>query len=123
MTSYSPHELIFGRAPHFLIDLALNLKQNAIVCEGNISEYVQRLAQHQQTLFQKAIQVQDKYDARRKEYFDRNRSEADFSLGDHVTWYQISHLTGHQRKMTPNWKGSGKLWKCMERTQPESESW
>ena len=33
MTSYSPHELLFGRSHHFPIDFAFNLKQNVMVCE------------------------------------------------------------------------------------------
>ena len=62
MTGYSPHELIFNRAPKFPIDLLLNLKSNDIEVDGDLSEYVERLAEQQRAVFLNSNRTQAEYD-------------------------------------------------------------
>ena len=80
MTSYSPQELLLGRAPKFPIDLVLNLHQNQMKCEGEIVDYVQQLAEYQLEICARANRVQDGYDARRKKFYDRGRREANYEF-------------------------------------------
>ncbi len=105
MTSYAPFELIYGRTPMFPVDLALNLEVNDIKCEGDRHEYVRGLAAHQKAIFAKANRTQDKYDERRKKYFDQGRKDVPLEVGDFVTWYAGDGRVGTKKKFQPRWNG------------------
>ncbi len=86
MTGYSPFEILFGNAPRFPIDIALNLKMNNIsVGDNDVEQYRRALNFQLQSIYSKVNQTQDMYDLRRKRSFDEGRTDVRYCVGDHVT--------------------------------------
>lgn len=105
MTGYSPHELIFARSPLFPIDLELNTRINNIECQGSIHKYTRELEKHRRAIFEKANVTQNNYDAKRKAYYDRDKSDNTFEVGDHITLYDGDKRKGKKRKFRRKWFG------------------
>jgi len=47
----------------------------------------------------------DKYDEKRKAYYDKNKKDGKFKIGDKVIWYKGSDQQGKKGKVKSKWKG------------------
>jgi len=97
----APLELIFGFKPRIPEDVAWSIEDPnvppAILKHG--TEYLQWLRNVKQTLLARVLVNQEKYDARRKKYFDKTvKFEPEFKRGDYVR-YAVHDVS----KMQPNW--------------------
>ncbi len=112
MTGYSPFEILFGNAPRFPIDIALNLKMNNIsVGDNDVEQYRRALNFHLQSIYSKLNQTQDMYDLRRKRSFDEGRTDVRYCVGDHVTLWDGNTKVGIKKKITQKWTG---IWEIVQ---------
>jgi len=97
----APLELVLGFKPRIPEDVAWSVEDKnvppPILKHG--SEYLQWLKNVKQTLLARVLVNQEKYDTRRKRYFDKTvRFEPEFKRGDYVR-YAVHDVS----KMQPNW--------------------
>lgn len=101
VTVYRPFELMFGRQPRLLIDLAFGVPLRESP-QTSHSEYVRNLKSHLEESYKLATSNSAKVAARNKARFDRPLTESVLEVGDRVLVRSVSLRGKH--KLANKWE-------------------
>ena len=110
VTGFSPYYLMFGRQPHFPVDIKLGLAPH-IIMELNASKCVQKLKEHARWAQKKAEAFQAKEAQRHKCNYDKRGRAPALGVGGmvlvHVTafkgWHKIQDRWENREYVMENW--------------------
>lgn len=103
-TSYTPHELFFGRKPYLPSSITKEPE-----FRYTYDDYLQSLIYRMNTSFKIARENLITSKFKSKQYYDKKINHTEFHIGDLVCLYQNQTKPGLSKKLLPNFKGPFKI--------------